>query len=203
VALTFLWISVGCCLARTAPVCDDPREVARIDGPARIEIGEELVLDGSASNGGPGDEAEPITFRWDVVSGPASIVEAADHPTVRIIPFAFGTIRVRLTVDDGSCGDPASAEVRIFIDEGPLRGAVRCDANGDGALDISDAVRTLSIFFSGGQPAECAPSLDCNRDRSIDIADPIQLLGELFLGAPLPASFGACEEFAGCPGVCR
>ncbi|MFN0058422.1 MAG: lytic polysaccharide monooxygenase [Planctomycetota bacterium] len=62
---------------------------------------------------------------------------------------------------------------------------VRADANGDGALDLADAVQVLSSLFSGA-PTNCAKALDANDDGAVDIADPIRILANLFSSAPAP-----------------
>jgi ELWxxDGT repeat protein len=69
----------------------------------------------------------------------------------------------------------------------------RGDCNGDGALDISDAVCILEWLFRGGAPAGCAAASNANGDGAVDISDPIWILGHLFLGGPPPA-----EPFPDC-----
>ena len=84
---------------------------------------------------------------------------------------------------------------------------VRSDANGDGSVDISDAVATLGYLFSGLQPT-CVDAMDGNGDGKVDISDAVFLLGYLFGGGEAPSYpfpdcgivVGAnCETFAGCP----
>ena len=69
------------------------------------------------------------------------------------------------------------------------------DVNGDGTIDISDAIYLLGNLFTAG-PApiaiECPPGAgglrngDVNSDGSIDISDAVYLLSGLFLGGPAP-----------------
>ena len=68
------------------------------------------------------------------------------------------------------------------FDEAFLRG----DMNRDWAVDISDAVGTLSYLFVGASTPYCLDAADANDDGHVDIADPISLLGYLFLGMPAP-----------------
>lgn len=69
----------------------------------------------------------------------------------------------------------------------------RGDSNGDGRLDISDAVSTLSFLFLDGPAPGCDDAADSNDDGSVDISDPVYLLVFLFLdGAPPPPPQGAC-----------
>jgi hypothetical protein len=77
----------------------------------------------------------------------------------------------------------------------------RCDFDGSGIFDITDAVDILGFLFNGLQ-APCEKALDCNADTVLDITDPVSLLNYLFLGGPIPGnqpSFGQCEPFEGCP----
>jgi len=67
---------------------------------------------------------------------------------------------------------------------------VRGDANGDGRLDLSDAVSVLSFLFLGGPGSSCLDALDADDRGSIEITDAIYVLGFLFLGgAPPPPPF--------------
>ena len=57
---------------------------------------------------------------------------------------------------------------------------VRGDSNGDGALDISDAVHTLLFLFLGDASLECEDMADSNDDGEVDISDALRTLGHLF-----------------------
>jgi plastocyanin len=63
---------------------------------------------------------------------------------------------------------------------------VRGDTNGDGAVDISDAVATLAHLFLGAPRRPCDDALDANDDGVLNIADPISTLSFLFVGGPEP-----------------
>ena len=77
---------------------------------------------------------------------------------------------------------------------------IRGEFNGDGGLDISDAVGSLNYQFTGGAAPKCESALDFNKDGAADVSDPVGLLGYLFLGvAGPPAPFPGCEDLAGCP----
>ena len=69
---------------------------------------------------------------------------------------------------------------------------VRGDCNGDGKLNVSDAVCVLRrVFASRG--LQCLDASDANDDGKIDIADAIKTLAHLFANSgPLPAPFGVC-----------
>lgn len=89
--------------------CDDPPEVAQIDGAGGpVVAGQPVTLDGSNSQaGGPG----PLGFKWSIVSGRGAIEGSDDGPTVTIRSIAEGPTTVKLVVDDGVCSNPGSAEV--------------------------------------------------------------------------------------------
>jgi hypothetical protein len=57
---------------------------------------------------------------------------------------------------------------------------VRGDSNGDGTLDISDAVHTLSFLFLGEAALACEDMADSNDDGEVDISDALRTLGHLF-----------------------
>lgn len=68
----------------------------------------------------------------------------------------------------------------------------RGDANGDGALDISDPVFSLGYLFTGGS-GDCLDAIDANDDGGVDISDPVYSLNFLFsFGPALPFPQGAC-----------
>jgi len=73
----------------------------------------------------------------------------------------------------------------------------RGDANGDGDLDIADAVFTLRYLFSALLEVSCMEAADYNNDGEVNISDPIASLGFLFLGRPPPAPPGPPESACG------
>lgn len=77
--------------------------------------------------------------------------------------------------------------IRIALDGATF---LRGDADGNGNLDISDAVRVLSSLFQGEGPLECADAGDVNDDGSVDLADAIYSLTFQFgSGSPPPPPF--------------
>ena len=68
---------------------------------------------------------------------------------------------------------------------GPLDGVEdagfrRGDANGDGQIDISDAVFTLRFLFSAGVTPGCLEALDSSDDGEVNVSDAVDVLLELF-----------------------
>ena len=85
----------------------------------------------------------------------------------------------------------------------------RGDTNGDGDLNIVDAVRILNYLF-GTTELDCLDAADANDDGAIEITDAVGLLAFLFLGGfppPLPVEECGidpgpdeltCESFPSC-----
>jgi len=63
---------------------------------------------------------------------------------------------------------------------------VRGEVNGDGSVDISDALTILTSLFLGFPRLVCEDAADTNDDGSLAISDAIYLLGYLFLGTERP-----------------
>ena len=117
-----------------------------------------------ASNSCPSD----WTYGWEVGGYSAGTLEPApsDEPE-----HSSGGASL-----DG--GDPAGIDFR------------RGDANGDGSLDISDAVFTLTWLFLGTAQPGCLDAADTNDDETIDLSDPISSLSFLFQGGTAPPAPG-------------
>jgi hypothetical protein len=60
------------------------------------------------------------------------------------------------------------------------------DANGDGSIDISDAVSLIMYIFSGGQIPNPVAAADANCDGAVDISDAVFLIAYIFSGGAAP-----------------
>ncbi len=69
----------------------------------------------------------------------------------------------------------------------------RGECNGDGRVDISDAVCIFSWLFLGAVDPGCVAATNVNGDAKVDISDAVSLLGFLFIGGPPPVM-----PFPGC-----
>jgi hypothetical protein len=84
------------------------------------------------------------------------------------------------------CTIPFSVHLVPVLAELFLRG----DSDGDGTLDISDAVATVGYLFLGAQAPRCLDAADANDDGQLDLTDPIFCLDFLFRGGgPPPEPF--------------
>jgi hypothetical protein len=78
-----------------------------------------------------------------------------------------------------------------------LEGVCDCipgDANGDGEVNIGDAVYLIAYVFKGGPPPTPYPlcSGDANCDCEVNIGDAVYIIAYVFKGGPPPCS---CEEW--------
>jgi hypothetical protein len=63
---------------------------------------------------------------------------------------------------------------------------LRADCNGDGVVDIADAVCVLDWRFLGGAAPVCIAAADSNGDAAVDLSDGVHVLNFLFLGGQPP-----------------
>jgi hypothetical protein len=70
---------------------------------------------------------------------------------------------------------------------------IRGDADGNGVVQLTDAVIVFASLFLGDPPPPCLDSADANDDGRVDISDGVFDLGFLFLGGDAPpAPFPDC-----------
>jgi len=70
---------------------------------------------------------------------------------------------------------------------------VRGDADGNGNLDMTDSVYTLSSLFLGTKELRCQDAADANDSGEVELTDTILVLSYLFAGnAVIPAPFPGC-----------
>lgn len=63
---------------------------------------------------------------------------------------------------------------------------LRGDFTGDTVVDLTDAIRTLTVMFLGGEPPSCGDAADSDDDGQVGISDPLYTLYFLFLNGPPP-----------------
>jgi hypothetical protein len=81
----------------------------------------------------------------------------------------------------------------------------RGDANADGRVDISDAIRTFMYLFLGAPPPRCLDAADSNDDGAIDISDGVTTLNDFFIpGTAIsdPGPFACGVDPTGDPLAC-
>ena len=175
-----------------------------VAGPSTLDIGLGAPLNGVLLEGTVG--ANAATFASVPLDAAVPEAVLAQIPA----PFPFtGTIvdvlgglfifpDVDLTMD--GVNDAYSVEftltaVSCIIVPPPVMGIpyLRGDSNGDGQVNLADAISILGELFSGGTPGPCEAAGDVNDDGTKNVADPISLLGFLFSGEAAPtAPFPLC-----------
>jgi hypothetical protein len=82
-------------------------------------------------------------------------------------------------------GNARLGAAAVAVLAGPLQAVqsaefLRGDGNGDGNLDISDAVFILRYLFTSGVTLGCLDAADSGDDGKLDISDAVAVLLELF-----------------------
>ncbi|MCA8959787.1 MAG: hypothetical protein KDC38_04715, partial [Planctomycetes bacterium] len=167
--------------------------VERIDLPSTdVERATAIGVDRSNAAGGvytsgvsvSGIVSESVLVRYDpdgAIAGSVDLVTTTGFPlTVSSLAASHGRIAV--------AGDGIT--VQLFEETSSF---IRADCNGDGAIDIGDAIAALDALFIGTASVLCSDACDTNDDGHFDIADPVSTLAHLFTGAaPPPPPFPAC-----------
>jgi ELWxxDGT repeat protein len=84
-------------------------------------------------------------------------------------------------------------ELWVLPLSGPGPSFRRGDSNGDGRLDVSDVLTTLSCLFLGSRALACEGAGDADDNGTLELTDAIFTIGFLFLSEPRPtAPFPDC-----------
>ena len=62
----------------------------------------------------------------------------------------------------------------------------RGDADGEGTVNIADAIRILSFLFSGTGTIDCLEAADADDNGAVELTDAVRILAFLFLGQAAP-----------------
>jgi hypothetical protein len=91
----------------------------------------------------------------------------------------------------------ASNMVVVTVNVGPTCNWLVGDADGDGLVNISDAVYLISYIFGGGDPAtpDAVGSGDPNCDGTVNITDAVYLISYIFGGGAAPGATCTCEDY--------
>lgn len=148
-----------------------------------------VLLDGSGS-GDPDGPQQPLTFLWEKVSGPSGdTIEFAIEPATQVRFTAEGDYTYSLTVSDGQ--ETVAADITVTVLPELIRERFRrSDANADGLVDISDAIKTFGFLFLGDDAPPCLDAVDSNDDAAVDISDGVNTLNFLFSGGAPPPDPG-------------
>jgi len=133
-----------------------------------------------------------------VVAFPSAHLEG-----LTVVSFMVGDRQSRT----GDCTDSAESVIELWDrgeaiaslypeDSEPVlvrarrRPFIRGDANHDGLIDLSDAVRILGVLFLGepGHSFQCSNAADVDDNNRHDITDAVALLVHLFIGGAPPVA---------------
>ncbi|MDH4223247.1 MAG: dockerin type I domain-containing protein, partial [candidate division Zixibacteria bacterium] len=93
---------------------------------------------------------------------------------------------VTFIVDDGTgLSDTGEVSIRVKSQAGPVTGN-EGDLNGDGKIDVSDAIFLINFLFKGGPEPNPPSAGDLNCDCVTTVSDIIYLINRLFRGGPPP-----------------
>jgi hypothetical protein len=81
--------------------------------------------------------------------------------------------------DSSSIPDSNPPTIRVYLD-------VSGDANGDGQINLADAVFLVNYLFIGGPAPDPLEAGDANCDEKADLADAVYIINYLFIGGPPP-----------------
>ncbi|MBI4600486.1 MAG: NPCBM/NEW2 domain-containing protein [Planctomycetes bacterium] len=129
----------------------------------------------------------------DVIPGVS--LGAGTHKLMVKVFEGAGAHAFRLRFQDEN-GTPVTAGLRICInpecaDEPPPgKRFHRGDADDNGELQLTDAIRILGFLFLGLAAPPCQEAADADNNGLLQLTDAIRVLGYLFLGAAPPAPPG-------------
>jgi len=156
-----------------------------------------ITLDASeSSNGfvGEDDCGQELTFAWTLMDGPPDAATIVS-PTTAVTEVIFrqpDRYIVELVIDDGSDVDNFDVvSIEIEVTGSPSAAFRRGDADVNGVLELTDAVRTLNFLFLGGAGLDCPDAADTDDNGAVDLSDAIRVLNFLFLGGQPPEPPGS------------
>jgi parallel beta-helix repeat protein len=131
--------------------------------------------------------------------GPLSL-PGPSQPDAALLAAVLARDRLGSERQDLPCVEEAGGGEIAFLDRGPLEALasavclapgtarfLRADANGDGDIDLGDAVASLFVLFDGA-PSDCLDALDADDDGSLSLDDVLRVLNYVFQRGPVPAA---------------
>lgn len=119
----------------------------------------------------------------------------------QLVPW--GTYRVEITAtskyNSRTTGQPVNSVTKsaLFTLCGGACTWLVGNANGDAAINISDAVYLIAYIFAGGSAPSPHPvgSGDANCSRSVNISDVVYIINYIFSGGPAPGLTCTCADY--------
>jgi hypothetical protein len=146
-----------------------------------------------------------VSHEWEI----GEDVVASGQWIERTLPFGETEVTLSVTDDDGATSQ--STQHIVVSSSGSDRPG---DANSDGSLNLSDAIKLLLLLFDpNGRSIPCGGAtvsdggnvvlLDFDGSEGLDTNDVLGLLRYLFLAGPAHARGTRCIEVPGCAGACE
>ncbi len=130
-------------------------------------------------------EADQVYYQWDWGDGEISEwvgpFNSGETGTGSHIWSAEGTYTVKVKAKDESGDEGPWSEVTEITLTGECG-----DANGDGGINVGDAVHLLNFIFQSGDAPDPLDRGDANCDNSVNVGDAVQLINHIFKSGPQP-----------------
>ncbi len=141
----------------------------------------------------PGEKQELARFDYRIQNGAgdgsetaAGFVDGLGTPAIPIVVTVGGGTRLPLLT---------AGRISVSGEGSAVAPFHRGDGNGNGAIELTDAIFILEWLFAGTGTLECEDIADVNDDGSLLITDPIYLLDWLFLsGLAIPPPGSGCGD---------
>jgi hypothetical protein len=131
-------------------------------------------------------EGDPITMRMEGSPAPPNAIFVDSTGGVagffyKPDPLHVGfTYNLDFIASDGALEDTSSVVIQVV--------AFVCgDANGDKAVNVSDAVYIINYIFTSGPAPRPLAAADVNSSGSVNVSDAVYLINFIFTSGPPPA----------------
>ncbi len=155
-----------------------PLPAAACDAALQATSGDHIVYFFEAIGSERCDEVS-----YSLISGPGAIDPVTGVYEWETEPSTVGIFSAVLAGSDGF-GESVNCELTIEVSEPGLCG----DANGDGNVNVGDAVYIINYVFSGGPAPDPLLTADVNLDGAVNVGDGVYLINYIFKSGPVPCS---------------
>jgi PKD repeat protein len=120
------------------------------------------------------------SFLWDFGDG---VLATDENPFHTYTQNGVYTVRLQIFGFQSTDSETKSGYIRV----GQVGGVfIRGDSNGDGTIDLSDAVAVLNFLFIGTGTLDCHDAGDADDNGVLELTDAVRILGFLFQGLAAP-----------------
>ena len=217
-------LTIGALLAVTTPVVAHVH-VDTPNGGEVLEVGSDytvtwhIVIAHTPQNwdlwySTRGSEGPWTPIQMDLPPGSGAVGSVHTYDWTIPAEAVSDQVRVRVRMDNrGTDYEDISDEDFTVVEPSLTSVFMRGNADGQGALNITDGIFILNFLFLGGPEPSCLDAADTDDNGSLNISDAVAVFNFLFLGgaeppAPGPIDCGPdpttedelnCAEFLACP----